>query len=60
MKEWRRAKGVSVREMAEYLEVSDSTVINWENKGQKIPVEKAIKFCKFLGVDLADVNFFCQ
>ena len=60
MKEWRRAKGVSVRKMAEYLGVSESTVTNWENKGQRVPVKEAIKYCEYLDVDLDEVDFFCK
>lgn len=58
LKEWRKARNVSVAKMAEHLGVSPSTVNNWENNGQKIPVDKAIKYCDFIGVDIKDVNFF--
>lgn len=58
LKEWRRAKGVSVEKLAEYLKVSPSTVHNWENKGQKIPVNSAILACNYLGIQMEDVNFF--
>lgn len=58
LREWRKAKGVSVERLAEYLGVSPSTVNNWENKGQKIPVKSAILVCDFLGVKMEDVNFF--
>lgn len=57
-KEWRRAKGVSVSDLADALRVSPSTVNNWENKGQKMPVDMAVKACEFIGVDINDVNFF--
>lgn len=58
LKEWRRAKGFSVIKVAEHLNVSPSTVSKWENNGQKIPVDKAILYCRFIGVDIKDVNFF--
>ena len=58
LKEWRKAKGVSVEKLAEQLNVSPSTVSNWENKGQKIPVNSAILACDYLGIKLEDVNFF--
>lgn len=57
LKEWRRAKGVSVEKLAEALHVSPSTVFNWENRGQKIPVDLAILACEFLGVKFEDVIF---
>lgn len=60
LKEWRRAKGVSMSELAEQLHVSVSTVNNWENKGQKMPVDLAIKACEYLGVDFKDVIFFAN
>ena len=58
LKEWRRARGVSVEKLAEHLGISPSTVNNWENRGQKIPVTYAIKICNFLDVQIGDVNFF--
>lgn len=57
LKEWRRAKGVSMEKLAEHLGVSVSTVSNWENKGQKIPVDMAILACDYLGVNINDVIF---
>lgn len=55
MKEWRRAKGVSVRQMAEELGVNPSTVVKWESGKSKMPVDKAAKYCQSLGVKLDDV-----
>lgn len=60
LKEWRRAKGVSVEKLAEALGVSPSTVNNWENRGQKIPVDMAIRACNFLGIKIDDVIFLSQ
>lgn len=57
LKEWRRAKGVSVEKLAEALGVSPSTVNNWENRGQKIPVDMAILACDYLGIKIEDVIF---
>ena len=60
LKEWRRAKGVSMEKLAEHLGVSVSTVNNWENKGQKIPVDMAILACDYLGVNINDVIFLSK
>lgn len=60
LKEWRRAKGISVEKLAEEIGVSPSTVNNWENRGQKIPVTYAIMICNFLGVPLDDVKFLSE
>lgn len=58
LKEWRRAKGVSVEKLADEIGVSPSTVNNWENRGQKVPVTYAILICNYLGIKIDDVNFF--
>ena len=58
LREWRRAKEVSVERLAGAIGVSPSTVNNWENKGQKMPVKYAVLICDFLGIRLEDVNFF--
>ena len=60
LQEWRRAKGVSRAEWAAELGVSPSTVMKWETRGTKVPVQMAIKACDFLGISLSDVNFFAQ
>lgn len=57
LKEWRRAKGVSIESMAKALGVSFSTVMRWENSGVKMPVDKAVAYCDYLKIDLDDVNF---
>lgn len=58
LKEWRRAKGISVKNVAKALDVSPSTVRNWEDKGQKMPVDMALKMCQIIGIDIGEVNFF--
>ena len=49
-----------MEKLAEHLGVSVSTVNNWENKGQKIPVDMAILACDFLGVNINDVIFLSK
>ena len=52
LKEWRRAKGVSVEKLADEIGVSPSTINNWENRGQKVPVTYAILICNYLGIKI--------
>ena len=54
-REWRRAKGVSIREIAAELGVNPSTIIKWENGTSKMPVDKAALYCQYLGIGLDDV-----
>ena len=56
LKEWRRAKAVSIRQMAEELGVNPSTVIKWEKGESKMPIDKAAMYCRFLGITLDEVK----
>lgn len=56
LREWRRAKGVSVMEMAHRLDVNYSTIVRWES-GAKMPVDKALMACDVLAIPIEDVNF---
>lgn len=60
LKEWRRAKGISVEKLSNEIGVSASTINNWENRGQKIPVTYAIMICNYLDVPIEEVNFFAD
>ena len=50
MKELRKDKKLSARELADKLSVSDSTIIRWEN-GTMVPtIDKLYEIAKFFGV----------
>ena len=57
VKEWRRAKGLSIVKVAESLDVSPTTWTSWENDPEKIPVGKMDKFCQLIGVNIEQVIF---
>lgn len=50
IKELRKDKKLSARELADKLSVSDSTIIRWEN-GTMVPtIDKLYEIAKFFGV----------
>ena len=50
LRELRKEKKLSARELAEKLSVRDSTIIRWEN-GIMVPtIEKLYELAKFFGV----------
>ena len=57
LREWRKAKGIPVTRLANELGVNYSTMVRWE-QGAKMPVDKALRACDFIGVNINDVNFF--
>ncbi len=56
LRAWRRARGFTEEQIAKQLKVGRVTLIRWE-KGNKMPVTKALEYCKLLGVDVNDVEF---
>lgn len=57
LREWRKAKGMSIREYAERLGVSETTVNKWELHDVNMPVKMAVKACELLEVNISDVIF---
>lgn len=57
LKEWRRAKGISLEKMAKLIGVSMNTYIRWEREPGKMPLEKAKGFANALGIDFNDIIF---
>ncbi len=56
IKEIRRARGLSVEEVAEKLEVSVSTLYRYENSSiSKIPIGVIDKLCSILGVTTGEL-----
>lgn len=57
LKEWRRAKEISLEKMAGLIGVSMNTYIRWEREPKKMPIEKAFDCAKVLEVDFNDIIF---
>ena len=57
LKEWRRAKGVSIAKVADGLGVSMSTIMRWEENAEKMPIGKVVDACEVLGIKLDDILF---
>lgn len=50
LKELRREKGLSARELADKLDVRDSTVVRWESGKMMPTIDKLYDIAKFFGV----------
>lgn len=57
LREWRRLKEVSQKELAGRLGVHPNTIINWEEHPEKITAEKAGLVAGALGVKIDDIIF---
>jgi len=55
LKEWRRAKGVSIAKVADGLGVSMSTVMRWEENAERMPIGKVVDTCEILGIKVEDI-----
>lgn len=57
VKEWRKAKGYPIVEMAKLLAINPATLVKWEDDPSKIPIGKAYEFCAIVGAKYEQVNF---
>lgn len=57
IKEWRRAKGISQKEMAKLIDVNINTYIAWEENPGNIRLNKAVLIAEKLGISLEDILF---
>lgn len=57
LKEWRRAKGISQKEMADLIGVHVNTYIAWEENPGDIRLDKAVIITEKLGISLDDILF---
>ena len=52
LKELRKEKGLTQDDLAELLEVTKSTIFNWENGVSNIKPDRLKKLCEIFGVDM--------
>lgn len=57
MKQWRRLKGYSQKEMAKRCGVFINTYINWEKAPEKLTIEKGHIVANALGISFDDIVF---
>jgi transcriptional regulator with XRE-family HTH domain len=57
LKEWRRAKGISQKEMAELCGVHPNTYRLWEENPANIKLAEAIKIADRIGIAVEDLIF---
>lgn len=57
VKEWRKAKGISIESAAKDLGMSPVTYAKYEENPSLFPVGKAQMFCSMVGADLDSVIF---
>ena len=55
--EWRRARNITQRTMANALEISLPTYIKLESNPAKMKIEQAFKVAEILNVDISDIIF---
>lgn len=57
LRQWRRAKEITQKEMADKLVIHVNTYQNWEEAPDKISVSNAVKIADILGVSIDDIDF---
>jgi len=57
LRQWRRAKEITQKEMADKLVIHVNTYQNWEESPDKISVSNAVKIADILGVSIDDIDF---
>lgn len=57
LKEWRRARGISQKEMAELCGVHPNTYRMWEDEPGNIKLAEAMKIADRLGIAVEDLIF---
>mgnify|MGYP002526184965 CR=1 FL=1 len=58
--EWRRAKNVTKKDMANLLGITVPTYDKFERNPSKMSVGMAKKVAEILEVDFSDINFFAE
>ena len=51
LKSARMYRNKTIKETADYLNVTEQTIYNWENKKTIIPAPTFLKFCIWLGIE---------
>lgn len=57
LREWRLAKEISQKTMAEICGIHVNTYMKWEENPKRIPVSKAYKIAMALGVGMDQILF---
>lgn len=57
LREWRRIKEVTQKDLADRLNVHVNTIINWEEHPERMNAKNGVKYAKALGVPLDQVDF---
>lgn len=52
LKELRKEEGITQEELAEKLEVSKTTVVNYENANRKVPLDIVVKIAQLFNVSV--------
>ena len=57
LKEWRRAKGISQKAMADHIGVHVNTYTSWEENPGEMRLSKAVLIAEKLEIPLDDILF---
>ncbi len=60
LRQWRKLKDLSQKEMADRCHVHPNTYMNWERVPEQLTIEKAHIIADALGVDYDDIIFFSK
>lgn len=60
VRQWRKAKELSVSKMAELLGIHANTYTSWEENPSKISIGYAFKIASILSVSIDDIDFLCN
>lgn len=57
LKEWRKAKEITIADMASQLDIHPNTYQAWEANPGKISIDNGIKIAAYIGVPFDDISF---
>lgn len=57
LREWRNAKEISKKRMADACGIHENTYAKWEEDPKKIPIGQAFVIARTLGVDIDQILF---
>jgi len=60
LRQWRRAKEITVAEMAKALDIHPNTYIKWEENPGMVTMKNAHKIAEILEVRIEAIDFLCS
>lgn len=57
LREWRRIKEISQKDVAQRIGVHVNTVINWEEHPERMSAKNGVMYAQAIGVPLEQIDF---